>query len=183
MQYTGHATLAEESAARQIRGVVAERSSDELLSRLPLCLKSVRHVHLSAGRFEEPEGAKVLKLSWLMSGRAMMAVGARRMPWVAGAMAVFLPSRGNRFWTQQSDNELCWITIDGPLAEEFALHLGLRADVYRAGPPPMQQIVRLMEILKDQSTDGAWMASHAAIGVLYHVAQSMDAPELDQVVR
>ena len=133
-------------------GYQAQRTPPELPARLPLSLKSAQHVHLSAGKYEEAQNQKVLMICWLIKGRAMVAVGPRRMPWTAGDMAIFHPSQPIRFWTLTSDNEFCIVSADGPLAEDFsALHLGLRAGVSKAGPPPVQQIYRMIESLKDQT--------------------------------
>jgi AraC-like DNA-binding protein len=173
----------QDAIARRIRGVVAERAPDALPCWLPICLRSANHVHLAAGKFEMPKKHRMFMAAWLISGKATAALGARRLNMIPGDLAIFLPSTSSRFWIEEDDNELCFITADGPMSDELALHLGINTGVYNEVPAPMPRIYQLVEAVKDGSVAGQRKASLMTIEAMYDLADSIQQKPLDQVVR
>jgi transcriptional regulator GlxA family with amidase domain len=87
-----------------------------------------------------------------------------------------------RFWALAPVNEMCWFSLDGPLADSFAMELDLRPGVYPFGPAPVEQIHEMMESLKDHTVQGRRRASLLAIRMLYQLADAMRAPAVPSVV-
>lgn len=160
-----------------------ERPPDEVPQGVPIALRSVQHIKISPGRFEPSWSKRFVQVAWVIQGRAAIGVGSRRVPFAPGEVAIYLPSIFHRFWALDPSNEMCWFTMDGPLAEEFALHLGLHSGVYAAGPPPMDKIYELMEILRDPTMSGWRRGSLLAVQLLYSLAEIIHSPAVSPVVQ
>jgi AraC-like DNA-binding protein len=172
-----------ELIARRVGGTAVERPHDQPPHGVPLALRSAQHSFVSKGRFESPRSARTVLLKWLIKGKAAMDVQGRRHTMRAGDLGIYLPMIPHRFWALQSVNEFCWMSLDGPLAEQFVMTLDLRPGVYGGVTPPVKEIHTLMRRLKDYTIQGRRRASLAAITLLYRVADGLRTKEVATIVR
>jgi AraC-like DNA-binding protein len=172
----------QELVAQRIGGTVVERPPEEMPHSIPIALRSVQHIRVSPGRFEPSWSRHFVQVAWVIAGKAAMGVGARRVSFGPGEVAVYLPNIIHRLWALESSNEMCWFTLDGPLAEEFALHLGLRNGVYPSAAPPLDKLMEMMEIMRDSTLAGWRRGSRMAVEMLYHLADTLQLPEISAVV-
>ena len=100
-----------------------------------------------------------------------------------GQVAIYLPSNRHQFRAVAEVNEFCWFTMDGPLAEQFVMGLGLKAGVFTCGAPPVAQIDAMMQSLRDPSLRGRRASSLLAINAWYDIANSIDTPYLASEVQ
>jgi AraC-like DNA-binding protein len=159
-----------EAWVRRIDGVRAERALHEGSEDLPLMLRSAVRGTVTPGRFRQPWSRRLILVKWALKGRAQMSVGGRRMPIAPGDVAVHIPTHPHQFWCLQEGTELCWFSVDGPLAEPFVHLLGLRAGVYPYGPAPLERVNEMIESFADQSVAGTRRSSLLAIHMLYDTA-------------
>ncbi len=172
----------QEPVAQRIGGIAVERPRDEVPRGLPVALRTVQHSIISKGRFAQTWSKRMVLVKWVISGEAVMGVAGRRLTFGPGEAAVYLPSIPHRFWAVADENEMCWFSVDGPLAEQFAIELEFRPGVYPLGPAPVEKIHDLMESLKDHSIQGRRQASLMVIGMMYQVANAIRAPQVPPVV-
>ena len=179
----GEAAGGARAVARRVGGVVVERPRDESPHGVPLALRSAQHVFVSRGRFEQTWSKRIVLVEWVIDGAAAMALAdGKRVTFEPGQVAVYLPSIPMRFWALGRLNEMCWFTVDGPLADAFAMELDLRPGVHPFGRAPVEQVREMMEALKDHTVQGRRRASLLAIRMLYQVADAIRAPEVPTVV-
>ncbi len=169
--------------AQPIRGLRAERLRAESLDSLPIVLRSAVHADISNGRFRQPWAKRIVLIKWVVSGEAAIRVSGRRLSFSPGDVAIYLPSIPHEFWAVAPVSEMCWFSVDGPLAEQFAHLLGLRAGVYQYGAAPIQQVDELIDSLKDQSLAGRRRSSELAVHMLYEVVKRLPAQQLTTIVR
>jgi AraC-like DNA-binding protein len=171
-----------EKVARRISGVAIERPRDEVPYGIPVALRSAQHSVISAGRFAQAWSKRMVLVKWVISGQAIMGVHGQRVTFGPGEAAVYMPSIPHRFWAVANENEMCWFSVDGPLAEQFAIALELRSGIFAVGPAPVDKIHEMMESLKDHSIQGRRQASLLAISMLYQLANAITAPQIPSVV-
>jgi AraC-like DNA-binding protein len=159
------------------------RDRDELPANLPVILRSACHHPISKGRFRQPWSKRLVLIKWVISGEAAIRVGGRQHSFKAGDVAVHVPTIPHAFWAVAPISEMCWFSVDGPLAEQFAYLLGLRAGVYPYGPAPVDAIEGLIDCLADQSSAGHQRSSLQAIRLLYEVVQRLTPPPVSSVLR
>lgn len=175
-------TTTGEPVAVRISGIAVERPRDEVPHGIPVALRTAQHSVVSAGRFSRTWSKRIVMIKWVISGQAVMGLGGRRLEFGPGDVAVYLPSIPHRFWAVDYSNEMCWFTVDGPLAEQFAIQLELRPGVYSVGPAPIKEIHEMMESLKDHTIQGRRQASLLAVKMLYQLANSIHTPEVPSAV-
>ncbi len=173
----------DESIAQRIGGVAVERPRNDATVGLPLSLRTVQHVKVSAGRFGQPWSRRIVLAKWAVSGMGCMKVGSQRLNFGPGTVAIYLPTIPHRFWALKPVNEFCWFSVDGPLAEEFVLQLGLNAGVFNWPSPPLEKVYQLMDSLKDHTIQGRRHASLAAIEMLYDIANAIRSPRIAPLVQ
>lgn len=171
-----------EKVAQRISGLAVERPRDEVPHGIPVALRTAQHSVISAGRFAQTWSKRMVLVKWVISGQAIMGVEGKRISFGPGEAAVYVPSIPHRFWAVADTNEFCWFSVDGPLAEQFAIELEFRPGVYPLGPAPVEKIHDLMESLKDHSIQGRRQASLMAISMMYQVANAIRAPQMPSVV-
>ncbi len=180
---TADASPPARTVARRVGGDAVERPRDESPRGVPLALRSAQHVFVSQGRFEPAWSRRIVLVEWAIDGAAEMALAdGERVTFEPGQVAVYLPSIPMRFWALAPVNEMCWFTVDGPLADAFAMELDLRPGVYPFGAAPVEQIHEMMESLKDHTVQGRRRASLLGIRMLYQLADAIRAPEVPSVV-
>jgi AraC-like DNA-binding protein len=177
------AQQAEEPLARRIGGVAIERPRNDAPSGVPVALRTVQHVKVSRGRFEPSWSKRIVMAKWVISGLACMKIGSERLNFGPGMVAIYLPTIPHRFWALRPMNELCWFTLDGPLAEEFVLHLGLHSGVFTCATPPLKSVYAMMDCLKDHTIQGRRYASLCAIEMLYDLANSIRTQKIAPLVQ
>jgi AraC-like DNA-binding protein len=150
---------------------------------LPVVLRSAVHVQVSRGRFRPPWSKRIVLIKWVISGEAAIRVAGRRLSFVPGDVAVYLPTQPHEFWAVAPVSEMCWFSTDGPLAEQFAHLLGLRPGVYQYGPAPVSRIDEMIDSLKDQSLAGRRQSSELALRMQYDVVKHMPPTQTVSVVR
>ena len=171
------------AVARRIGGVAVERPRDESPRGVPLALRSAQHVFVSRGRFEQAWSKRIVLVEWVIDGAAEMALAdGQRVAFGPGQVAVYLPSIPMRFRAVAPVNEMCWFSMDGPVAEAFAMELDLRPGVYPFGPAPVEHVHAMMDGLKDHTVQGRRRASLLAIRMLYRLADTIRSPEVPSVV-
>jgi AraC-like DNA-binding protein len=175
--------MRDEAVAKRVGGEAVERPRDQGPHGLPVALRSAQHVRVSRGEFDQTWTKRIVLVQWILSGKAAMAVGAERLTFAPGDVAVYLPNIPLRFWALEPVNEVCWFTVDGALAEQFALELKLSPGVYPYGSAPVQQIHELMESLRDDTALGRRRSSVLAIQMLYELADITRTPEIPSVVQ
>ena len=112
-----------------------------------------------------------------------MKIGPQLLNFGPGMVAIYLPTIPHRFWALKPINEFCWFTLDGPLAEEFILQLGLNVGVFHCQPPALEKIYELMDCLKDHTIQGRRHASLLAIDMLYEITNSIRTPRVAPLVQ
>ena len=172
-----------EQFAQAIGGASAERRQGELPDSLPVVLRTASHQNIAKGRFHQPWSKRMVLVKWVISGEAAIRVGGRRISFGPGDVAIYMPSIPHAFWAVAPVSEMCWFTTDGPLCEQFAQMLGLRAGVFPYGAPPINEIAGLIESLKDQSLAGRRKSSELAIHLQYEVVQRMPPQPISSLGR
>ena len=172
-----------EQIARRVSGAAVARAEMAPPAGVPIALRSAQHVLVSRGRFEPMVGTRIALIEWVIKGEAALAVGAQRVSFKDGQVAIYLPSIPFHFWAIEEVNEMCWFTVDGPLAEQFMFELELRPGVYPSGPPPVERIQEMMSQLKNHSIQGLRKASLLAVQTLYELADQIRTPQVPSVVR
>jgi len=167
----------------RISGVGAERARGEWPDLLPLVLRSASHSIVSKGRFDQTWSKRLTMIKWVISGEAAMRVNGRRIPFGPGDVAIHVPTMQHAFWATEPHTEICWLSIDGPLAEQFVHLLGVRGGVYPYGPPPVERIDEMVRSLGDQSIAGQRHSSLLAIQMLYDVIAHLPLPQTPSIVR
>jgi AraC-like DNA-binding protein len=168
--------------ARRVGGVAVERPRDQLPQGVPVAVRTAQHMFVARGRFEQFTSRRVVLVQWVISGEAAMRVGGRVQRYGPRQVAVYLPSAPMQFWAVAPVSEMCWFTLDGPLAEQFALECELTPGVHTYGPAPLEQVLALMASLRDHTVQGWRMASLRAIRLLYEVANVIRSPEVSTAV-
>jgi AraC-like DNA-binding protein len=163
----------DELIAQPISKREAHRVRGALPDLLPVVLRSAVHNQISKGRFRQPWSRRLVLVKWVIAGEAAMRVGGRKYPFGPGDVAIYMPSVPHEMWAVAPVSEMCWFSTDGPLCEQFAHMLGLRAGVYRYGPAPIGEINELIESLSDQSREGRMRSSELAIRLQYAVASHL----------
>lgn len=171
-----------ETYVRRIDGVRAERAFHEGSEVLPLMLRSAVRGTVTPGRFRQPWSRRMILVKWVLRGEAQMNVGGRRLTFGQGDVAVHVPTQPHQFWSLVVDTELCWFSIDGPLAEPFVHLLGLRPGVFPYGPAPLERIDEMIGSFADQTLDGSRRSSLLAIHMLYDLAARIPRPATASVV-
>ena len=169
--------------AHRLGGVAIERPRSEPPSGVPLALRTVQHVKVSRGRFSPTWSRRIVMIKWVISGMGAMSIGPERTNFGPGAVAIYLPTIPHRFWALNPHNEFCWFTLDGPLAEEFVLHLGLSVGVFNCRPPALEQVYELMDCLKDHTIQGRRQGSLCAIKLLYEMTNSIRTARVAPLVQ
>ena len=149
----------DEPVAHLLGGVAVERPRSDATGGIPLSLRTVQYVKVSAGRFGKPWSRRIVMAKWMISGLGCMKVGSQRLTFGPGMVAIYLPTIPHCFWAIKPTNEFCWFTVDGPMAEEFVLQLGLNVGIFNWPPPPMEKVYQLMDSLKDHTIQGRRQAS------------------------
>jgi len=160
-----------------------ERATEDAPPGIPVALRTAQHITVTQGRFAQTWSKRIVMAKWVISGMGAMGIGSERISFGPGAVAIYLPTIPHRFWALRPVNEMCWLTLDGPLAEEFVIQLGLRAGVYEYGSPPVTQIHTLMETLRDPSSLSSRRGSLLAIEMLYGLADSMRATQITPLIQ
>jgi len=176
-------TESQPTFARRLRGESAERPQDEIPFHLPIALRTVQHSWVSKGQFAPTWSKRIVMAKWLISGQAEMGVGGRWIAMQPGQVAIYLPSVRHQFRALAEENEFCWFTIDGPLAESFVLALGLQAGVASFGPAPVAQIQEMMKSLADPSPRARRAASLLAMRMWYDIASRANLPDMPSEVQ
>ena len=177
-------TDADQPIARRLAGTAVNRPRSAPPPGVPVALRSVQHVHVSPGRFEPPTDPRIVLIKWTLTGQSALGIADRRIPFAPGQVAVHLPSSPHQFWAHADPTELAWFSLDGPLVEQFVLHLELAPGVYPWGPAPLADLHQMMDTLRDPSPRGQRRASLLAIALLYRLADARrSAPDLPEPVR
>lgn len=163
---------------QQLRGRAAERPHDEVPSRLPVALRTVHHQWFTEGLFKPSWSKRLTMAKWLIRGKAEMGIDGRWVSLEPGQVAIYMPSIRHQFRGLAEVNEFCWFSVDGPVAEQFVLELGLTPGVFDFGPAPMDQIDEMMVSLKDSSQAGRRRSSLLAISAWYGIASRIASPKL-----
>src|SRR4051794_17423811 len=175
--------MLEELMAQRIDGVAIGRTRSPAPRNIPLALRSATRQRVTRGRFA-PTSRRILLIKWVIDGEAAMAVEGRRLKFRPGDVAVHIPSIAHQFWALSDTCEMCWFSVDGPVAEEFVLAMGLQPGVFTFGDPPVDRIEEMIQSLKDYTVQGQRHASLLAIHMLYQVADRIySATEVPSVVR
>ena len=167
-----------ELIAQPVKGMQAERLRGALPDSIPVVLRSAVHNHVCKGRFRQPWSKRLVLIKWVISGEAAFRIRGRRYPFTPGEVAVYMPSVPHEMWAVAEVSEMCWFSTDGPLCEQFAHMLGLRAGVFRYGDPPVKQIDELIESLRDQTRIGRLRSSELAVKLQYQVAARLPVQQL-----
>ncbi len=162
-----------------------ERSQHAVPARVPLALRSAVVGTFARGRFGQPWSRRIVLIKWVMAGRAAIGLSGGRAEFGPGEVALHLPDQPHRFWVLSETADMCWFSVDGPLAEAFARHLGLAPGVYAyPAPAPTARVEALEQALPDASPEGWRRASQLAIRMLYEVAATAMLPEVPvQILR
>ena len=171
-----------EAWVRRISGERAERTHHEGSDVLPLMLRSAVRGRVTTGRFRQPWSHRLILVKFVLHGQATIGVSGRRLPFGPGDVAVHVPTQPHQFWSLAPDTELCWFSVDGPLAEPFVQLLGLRAGVFPYGPAPLGEIDEMIASFADQSLDGSRRSSLLAIRLLYDLAARVPRPPTASIV-
>jgi len=169
--------------AQWLRGTSMERPQDEIPLRLPVALRSAHHAWVSRGQLDVSWSKRMVMAKWLISGRAEMNVAGRWVPMTPGRVAVYLPSTRDQFRALAEENEFCWFTMDGALAESFVLSLGLESGVHSFGMPPLLQIQEMIRGLSDSSMKGRRSSSMMGMQMWYEIANRVAAPSVPTEVQ
>lgn len=172
----------QEQFAKRLDGRAVTRPQDDPPHGIPIALRSAQHSQISRGRFEPPWSKRIVLANWLIKGEALMGVGGRRVPIRPGDFALYLPSMPHQLWAVSKVVEMCWFSIDGPLAEPFVLQLNLPAGVYPFGAAPLTVIDTMMDSLSDHTIQGRRRASLLAIQAWYNIANTIRAPEVHSAI-
>ncbi|HEY7089693.1 MAG TPA: helix-turn-helix transcriptional regulator [Tepidisphaeraceae bacterium] len=173
----------DETLARRLEGVGTGRSRSPAPAHIPVALRSVTRQRVSRGRFPPIVGKKILLVKWVIDeGEAAIGVEGRRLKFRRGDVAVHMPSGPHQFWVLSDECEMTWFSLDGPVVEEFALAMGLRAGVYSYGDPPVDRIASMIELMRDYTMAGHRRASLAAIGMLYELVDRIAMTHVPSVV-
>ncbi len=159
-----------EVLAQALPGLRATRRRDQPPEGVMVALRSVQHVHVTRGRFGPSWSQRLVMAKWVISGAAVMEVGGERLRFGPGQVALYLPTNPHRFWALEAVNEMCWITTDGPFAEQLVLELGLRPGVYDVPPPTPARLQELAASLTDHSAPARRRASLLAIAEWHRLA-------------
>lgn len=162
--------------AKALSGMKAERRRDQSPSGVPVALRTVQHIMVSRGRFAASWSQRLMMAKWVISGAATMEVDGKRLPFGPGQVAIYLPTIPHRFWAEDEINEMCWFSVDGPLAEPFVLELGVRPGVYAAEPPSPARLREMADSLKANDLAGRRRASLLAMKEWYRLADLIGMP-------
>lgn len=168
---------------RRVNGERAERTHHEGSEVLPLMLRSAVRGRVTVGRFRQPWSRRMILVKWALVGEAVMGVSGRRLTFAPGDVALYVPTQPHQFWNHDADTELCWFSVDGPLAEPFVHLLGLRAGVFPYGPAPLERIDEMIASFADQSLEGSRRSSLLAIHMLYDLAGRLPRTATASVVQ
>jgi AraC-like DNA-binding protein len=168
---------------QRIGGVRAQRSRHEWSDIFPVVLRSAIHARVTTGRFRQPWSERLVLIKWVIDGQAAIGVSGRRLTFGPGDVAIYSPTQPHQFWSLQEGTEMCWFSVDGPLAEQFVHLLGLRAGVHPYGPAPVDRVEELIRSFDDQSLDGCRQSSQLAIRFLYDIAAKLPQPQTVSIVR
>lgn len=164
-------------------GIRSQRPPGAIPDNLPIVLRSATYGQVSRGRFKPSWSQRIVMVKWVSRGQAAMRMAGRRLVFGPGEMAVYLPTIPHEFWSLTNPTEMCWMTLDGPLCEQFVVLLGLRPGVYPFGPAPVQRIVEMIKSLGDQTLKGRRNSSLMAISTLYEVVSRVPQPAIASVVQ
>lgn len=177
------ALAADESLARGISGIGLGRSHAPAPLNIPLALRTAVHKRIRRGRFPPVVGRRIVLAKWVIEGEAAIGVEGRRLKFRPGEVAIHVPSLPHQFWALSETADMCWFSVDGPVAEEFVVAMGLKPGVYNFGPPPVKKIEKMMESLRDYSIQGERRSSLLAIEMLYEIAERIGTSRLPSVVQ
>lgn len=172
-----------EQWAQRLGGRRLERRHHEWSDVLPVVLRSAVNAPISTGRFRQPWSQRLVLVKWVLRGEAVIGVSGRRIPFGPDEVAIYVPTQPHQFWCHKPDTWMCWFSIDGPLMEQFAHMLGLRAGVFDYGPAPVAEIDEMIDSLHDQSYEGCRRSSLLAVQMLYKVSEHLPPPQPTGIVQ
>lgn len=173
-----------ELQVQPIEGVTVGRTRAPAPAGVPIALRSATRQRVARGRFAPVMGRPITMVKWVISGEAAIGVEGTRLKFGPGDVAVYVPSIPHQFWVTSEQAEMCWFTVDGPLNEEFLLGLELHPGVYSyGGPPPLDEIEKMMECLRDFTVHGQRRGSLLVIQCLYEIANRIRKVDVPSVVR
>jgi AraC-like DNA-binding protein len=169
--------------AQRLDGNAAERVRGEWPDQLPIYLRTAAQVRVSRGRFDQTWSKRLTLLKWVITGEAAIRINGRRFPFGPGEVAIHVATMPHAFWAVAPESEMCWFSIDGPLAEPFVQLLGLRPGVFPYGAAPVERIGEMIRSLDDQTRPGRLRSSLLAIAALHEAAATIPVAQAPSLVR
>ena len=155
--------------------------------RIPLGARSAGHYRIGPADTEEPTIKHFTQIFWGIEGCGEFVLHHETRTLHPGEIALYLPGMQHNLRAKDKTWEYRWWTLDGPLAVNIVNGFGLAADIYPAGPAPVELCDQLTRALLDLSPDGERRASAAAYRLLTCVSNGgqsgVDHPVIAQALR
>ncbi len=158
------------------------RRDGGILPGVPIGIRSVGHIRANRGLYRgipEPDAVGVV---WSVAGRARQLRSERWLPFGPGRAFIKLEAEPERMRIRSDRYEMCWITLDGPLALSCARLLGLRRGLFHPGPCPRDLFGRILRAARDTSLAGQRQAGLLGQHLLHQLANGVRAEPTPELV-
>ena len=137
---------------------------------IPLGARSVGHYIISPGNNEIPIVKKFVQIFWGIKGNGTLIINELERKLYPGQLAIYFPGMEHNLQAN-CEWEYRWWTMDGPLATSITAGFGLvRADIYEAGPAPVEIFEELEKAISENTPAGERKASAIAYKLLSYAA-------------
>jgi AraC-like DNA-binding protein len=117
---------------------------------------------------------------WTIAGQGRVAIDGKPLSCPVNHLAILLPGMEQRLFSTSREWEYCWWTMDGPEVTNLITAFGLHARTYRAGPPPIESIEALIEVIQRPDHGSEFEASGIAYSLLAHAARASQLSQLSE---
>jgi AraC-like DNA-binding protein len=133
---------------------------------IPLGARSVGHYRVAADYRENPMVKHFVQVFWSIAGTGALVINGREKLLRPGWIALYFPGMEHNVHGYKGTWEYRWWTMDGALAASITAGLGLTADIYKAGPAPLNAFKELENAIRDPSRSGEIQAAATAFKLL-----------------
>lgn len=142
------------------------RSTPAPTANLPFGARSLGHYFVLPGYRDGVAIKHFVQVFWGIAGTGAMIINGVEHRLRPRQIALYFPGMRHEVYALDAEWEYCWWTMDGPLAASVTSSLGLLADVYDAGPAPLDLLRRLASTIRNQSEAAERQASAIAYQLL-----------------
>jgi len=155
------------SPATKFRRWEAHHPVNQSSAKLPFWVEFAGHYQSRRGFQSDVSIINFVQVFWCAAGEGIVVINGRERFLRANQITLYFPKMEHRYYAVAGTNwDIYWWTMGGALAPSITASFGLNAEVYDAGPPPVQLFRRLGRALRNPAPYGSAQAAGLAFQLL-----------------